>query len=260
MTTKNNPAGSSFTFVAADERGNSVTASSGGGLLLTGATGGFLYVPGMTGAPASTSGPTGYTGTVAHVFDVSNNMPWYLNPVNTFGGSTGATPSWVAGNGQVLIQRIILAGATGAVTFSGIPQVFNNLKLLCICKSVAGADFSVRFNGDSGANYDSQLVNVSGSTVSGQIVSADTQAYIGNIQGTSSVNYPGTISFEIPAYTSTTFFKTIIGNGGSNTSASGSSRVAWCTWRNTTNITSISCQSPTGNLATGSLFYLYGIW
>jgi len=267
MTTKINPAGSSFTFVAADERGNSVTASSGGGLLLTGATGGFLYVPGMTGAPASTSGPTGYTGTVAHVFDVSNNMPWYLNPVNTFGGSTGATPSWVAGNGQVLIQKIVLTGATGTVTFSNIPQVFNNLRVICTGRTTAAAtvqSWGLRFNGDSGNNYDLQEIVVSNTTASGALTNTTNSIRIGILPGANGVaNYSGQTTIDVQNYTNTSFFKTAssVSNSLSSTAGDCYTKVSSGSWKSTVAISSLTIYPwDGGNFVAGTISNLYGVW
>jgi len=222
----------------------------------------------MTGAPASTSGPTGYTGTVAHVFDVSNNMPWYLNPVNTFGGSTGATPSWVAGNGQVLIQRVVLGGTTGTVTFSAIPQVFNNLRLTFITKvdaAFGGANISLRFNGDTSAIYNCSITSGANSSTSNSIsTSLNRIQFAGISMGASIANYPGSNVLDIPGYSNTTFYKTITGTAGAVTTTATDTitRNIAGSWGNTAAITSITLLPDTGagNFIAGSLFYLYGVW
>jgi len=267
MTTKITPVGSAFTFVAADEQGNSVSASPGTGLLPTGATGGFLYVPGMTGAPASSSGPTGYTGTVAHVFDVSNNMPWYLNPVNTFGGSTGATPSWVAGNGQVLIQRVVLGGATGTVTFNNIPQVFNNLRVICYGRTSAVAtlqSWGLRFNSDTGNNYDYQEIAVVNTSVSGALSSGTTSLRTGILPGANiPANFVGQTTIDIQNYTNTTFYKSASSISCSFGTSAGDCATKTSTgmWRSTNAITSVIIYPwDGGNFITGTTVYCYGVW
>jgi len=224
----------------------------------------------MTGAPASTSGPTGYTGTVAHVFDVSNNMPWFLNPVNTFGGSTGATPSWVAGNGQVLIQKVVLAGATGTVTFSAIPQVFNHLRLVCMGElNQASADnFGVRIGVGGGAilttGYDWQYTTSANITASGGQGLSSIIWPAARISGNVNAS-PGCCDIQFPCYSLGTFNKSYIAYGGAVPQVTGESNIVSGSCRSTTSpITSIAITSYTtpGTIAylSGSAFYLYGVW
>ena len=262
------PVGYSFSFIPTDSRGNTVTAcNAGSGYLKTGATGGFLYVPQMSGAPNST-GATGYTGTVAMCFDTQNNMPWYLNPNNTFGGSTGpARLNWVAGNGQVLIGKLILTSATGTVSFTGISQAFNHLKMMSVVRTdIANLVNSVayRLNGDSGSNYSIQTSNTSQTTVNAYASVSQTSASVGLVQASSIVaNYPGINVVEIPSYTNSTFNKVLISSATctSSTSAQNYHRVAGGGWNNTSAVTSIDIiPIDGGNFIVGSLFYLYGVW
>jgi len=248
-----------------DTASNVVCGASGTGPLPTGATGGFLYVPGMTGAPASSSGPTGYTGTVAHVFDVSNNMPWYLNPVNTFGGSTGATPSWVAGNGQVLIQRVVLTGATGTVTFSNIPQVFSNLIITGIARGTAVAlnvNLQIQFNGDTTTtNYWWQAI--AGTNATPTTGASNTYTILGQVPGASATaNCVGNFTCVIPEYSNSTFFKSFNSfNGYIASSATNSAVYSFANqWNNTSPITSITLNMNGGNILADSRFKLYGVW
>jgi hypothetical protein len=259
------PVGSPFTFIVADSRGNTVTAcNAGSGYLKTGATGGFLYVPQMSGAPNST-GATGYTGTVAMCFDSRNNMPWYLNPNNTFGGSTGpAQLNWVAGNGQVLIGRIILTSTTGTAGFTGISQSFNHLKIVTVCKTDSGTsdDLYMRMNGDKDSNYSWQNLNVLNTgrfetySTGNSIIPILLIAYSGG-------SYPSCGTIDIPRYTNTTIFKLAIGFGGWLTTSGGSNgslAIRSGTWASESPITSLVFFPDSGSFIAGSTFYLYGVW
>ena len=260
------PVGTPFTFIVADLQGNTVT-SSRQTRLTTGATGGFLYVPQMSGAPSST-GATGYTGTVAMCFDSSNNMPWYLNPNNTFGGSTGpAQLNWVAGNGQVLIGRTTLTSATGLVSFTGISQAFNHLRVVVTGRvDLAGTitNVGLRFNGDSGNNYSGENIDIRSTTISsGESYSMSSTRSAVMAGTTVTANFPSSNIFDIPNYTNATFNKTVLTTGIMTSSTAGQTwlRLAGSAWANTSAITSVSVfAADGGGFIAGSMFYLYGVW
>ena len=259
------PVGSAFTFISSDRKGNTIVSScASSGYLKTGATGGFLYVPQMSGAPSST-GATGYTGTVAMCFDSQNNMPWYLNPNNTFGGSTGSALNWVAGNGQVLIGRSILTVDQGEVIFSNIPQIFSSLMVTGIARSTKAAtndNLEFQFNNDSTAtNYWLQILQGVNASVSASAGNGIT--LVGQFPAASSTaNCAGNFTCIIPEYSNTTFFKSF--NSINSYVASSASNAGFFNfggqWSNTSSISSIRIKFTTGNILSGSRFRLYGIW
>ena len=260
------PVGTPFTFIPTDSRSNTVTAcNAGSGYLKTGATGGFLYVPQMSGAPNST-GATGYTGTVAMCFDTQNNMPWYLNPNNTFGGSTGPSQlNWVAGNGQVLIGKTILTSATGSVSFTGISQAFNHLKVIVQARAddAAGVGYYLRFNGDLGANYDFEYCQGFNNTTTGSQNRAQTSILVGVLTASNATaNCACSSTIDVPLYNRTVFFKTVNCLSGSvSVVVNDFSQAIFGQWRSTSAVTSVTLfDGSTGNFIVGSGFFLYGVW
>ena len=175
------------------------------------------------------------------------------------------TPSAGGSGGDLhLIERQTPTG-TGTVTFSALGS-YEHLELRYIARgtqSAAQTDFRLRFNGDSGSNYDWQYLNANGGSVAGGSTMAATSILLGT---TASATAPsGAVcvgNIQIPLYRGTTLRKQttnqqgrIAGTGGSDihyTSWTGQ-------WRSTAAITSITLTLDSGNWDTGSTFDLYGI-
>jgi hypothetical protein len=224
----------------------------GTGALGTNATNGFVYEETCPGQP--TGVPTSYTGRVAQVYDTTNNVPWIYNG------------SWVAGNGQVLISKQVLGGTSATITFSSIPQVFNQLMITAIARSAIPAtnnnNVQCYFNSDvTNSNYWYQVVQGLNGT-SG--ASAGNASAIAQITGsTSTANCPGAFTIMIPNYTGTTFFKVATCSSGyvAGSTSNSASYAFVQQWSNTANITSIQLSQNGGfNFVAGSAFYLYGIY
>lgn len=157
------------------------------------------------------------------------------------------------------------------ITFSGIIQGFNYLQLRIYAKDFASADnfdggASIQFNGDTGANYNSNYLTTDGATNSGANSTSRTggifYAAVGNTTYPSM--YAATV-IDIYDYDKTNKNKTALAWSGFNGISTGSSPIrngffANC-WRNTAAITSITLKPATssGYWKTGSQFSLYGI-
>jgi hypothetical protein len=238
---------------------SNVVCGSGTGPLSTGATGGLLYVPGMTGAPSST-GATGYTGTVAHCYDIVNGLPWYLNP---------SSITWQAGNGQVLISRQILGASAPSVTFSNIPQVFNHLRVMAMGRLVTAtgqSDIYLRIGGTNNvtisAGYDWQyLYGANGGTGAVSNINV-AQWFVPAFSGNSTTS-PGTFIIDLPFYTLTTYNKTYISSGGTSPQVGASSLYIGYTGscRSTSAAIGYLTFTAAGAVSfdVGTAFYLYGI-
>lgn len=235
---------------------SNIVCGSGTGPLSSTATGGLLYVPSMSGAPTAT-GATGYTGATPHCFDTSNNMPWYLNPT---------TSAWQAGNGQVLIQKQILSGTPASVSFTNIPQTFNQLRLICMARTSRVFAFDTlgfQFNSDTGANYTTLAYdNNNGTSNTFANVSLTRSEPVVVAGASAATNCVGSGIVDIAYYSNTTFFKNI--NGTSllgSLSTTQFTRVGGGVWSNTNAITSITIFSTSSaNFVNGSIFTLYGVW
>lgn len=166
------------------------------------------------------------------------------------------------GGDLVKIAEVVTSGSQATVTFSSIPGTYRNLKLIGSGRGSASAIASevfVRFNGDTGSNYDYARWTRGGTNEQ----FAQTRAVLGEFTAaTSPSNAAGGIDILIHNYAGTTFNKLFSGNGGlfASTSASGmASNVMSGNWRSTSAISSLSLTLASGNFLDNSVFTLYGI-
>jgi hypothetical protein len=150
-----------------------------------------------------------------------------------------------------------LGSAASSVTFSSISSAYTDLVIIAnLINSSAGSNysFSMRFNGDTGANYsDTYLYGNGSSAASGR--ESGTFMNIGNTGFTAGTFSP--IIVSIQNYSNTTTYKTAIGRGN-NSAAYVMTAVGL--WRSTAAINSIVIAPEFAvNWNTGSTFTLYGI-
>ena len=172
--------------------------------------------------------------------------------------------SLLAGNEPVsygayeLISTAYGTGSSGTITFSSIPSTYKHLQIRYAgLTSIAGMSVNMRFNSDTGANYNAHYLYAQGSSVtSGSSGSATDILTFGLINGTSTT-IPLSGVIDIVDYASTSKFKTsrsLTGITGSPELVLGSGL-----WRSTSAISSASLALPAGNWTTASRFSLYGI-
>lgn len=171
------------------------------------------------------------------------------------GGGSGAT---------VLFSSVLAAPAASIDTgANGVAGGFNILEIFILARSATAVTVEnciVRFNNDSGANYDNNQNAGVNATPTGSSAAAATSVNNGFIHGASSdANYVGICHMVIPGYALTTFNK--VGNLLSSAYDSTLQRTegAGFGWRNTAAISRVSVASiGGGNLATGSAMWIYG--
>ena len=156
-----------------------------------------------------------------------------------------------------LIQEVVLT-VDGVFDVTSIPQTFKSLNLVISARAAAAAASSnalIRFNNDSGSNYDWQRLYASSTTVTASEGRAQTSSYVGNIYGNSvSAGLFSGISIDIPNYTKTHIGKAFVAN-----SQSGIVLTVHGNWRLANAINRITIYSETGtNLLAGSVLSLYG--
>jgi hypothetical protein len=166
-----------------------------------------------------------------------------------------------------LINTITL-GSNGTVIFSGIPQTYTHLWIVGRAKSVRtdGTDnCSVRFNGDSGANYwDCFVVGYDNGTVNGSGARGANRVRAAHIPGSESgyANSFGAVDITIPNYTSNKW-KAVAAKPGGAYNASvdvclALAQAGW--WLSTAAITTITLlPNAVTQLAAGTTLSLYGI-
>lgn len=140
-------------------------------------------------------------------------------------------------------------------TFSG----YTDLVLVAQVQSDAAgfANFNMRFNSDTGANYSRVYIYGNGTTAGTgkSAASTDTSITLGTMP-TTSQGYWDISKVNIQNYANSTTYKTVLTRSDllNDAAYAGASL-----WRNTAAITSITLFSSSGNIATGSTFTLYGI-
>jgi hypothetical protein len=155
---------------------------------------------------------------------------------------------------------------TGTVTFSAL-GTYTHLRVLYTARStgaVTSTTVDLRFNGDTGANYDRQNITGAATTASAaESLGQTTMNQVGAVPGSSATaSYAGSGEILIYNYRDTTFFKRVTSTFSFQTgTASGaiSTRTMGGNWRSAAAITSLSLILNSGNWDTGSKFTLYGI-
>ncbi|MGH7184501.1 MAG: hypothetical protein ACREJN_21355 [Nitrospiraceae bacterium] len=195
-------------------------------------------------------------------------LPLDVEEVPGFGfpGPPGAGGG--GGSGALtLIAENLLTVDTAVITFSTIPGTYRNLRLVYygrITEATTDDYPTIRFNNDSGSNYDYQRSLISSTSIpGGQQAAAQTSARSGDLPGTSSSRsgQTGMAEIVIPMYAGTTLEKCAsVWGGVIYTGSSGMLNYAgFVAWRSTSAITQIDLSSPSGKFVAGSLFSLYGM-
>lgn len=173
------------------------------------------------------------------------------------------------GVGMQRIQTISLSSATASVTFSSIPTSWSGLMLTWYARTDRASNtldlIGLRFNGDTGSNYNWQITASAGTgnvnsfgTNESSIALADATA----ASADSGTFGGGTATF--PNYNVSGSHKVVVATGGALPATSSADfRAEQCLgrWANATaGVTSITLLSRSGaNFISGSVFTLYGL-
>jgi hypothetical protein len=170
--------------------------------------------------------------------------------------------------GLTLIAESLLGADTGVITFNNIPQIpWRHLILRAYARHVEAVTdnyLRIRFNNDSGNNYDYQHQFIQNATTSFSGSVTQPGIIIGDFPGASSTRATqiGGSETYIPNYAQSTFEKCAISRAGCSFSAAASGVNAvhdMGFWRNVAAITRIDIFQTNGaNIKAGSLFSLYG--
>lgn len=175
-------------------------------------------------------------------------------------------PDWTPINQPAveLIETLTPTG-TGTITFSDL-GAFSHLEIRFSGRSTEAAtatDVMLRFNADTGNNYDRELLRGAGTTAAASEDIGQTHALIATLAGASATSgLTGSGTIVIPNYRDTNLHKTATSFNvhKSSNSSSGTGIRCWgAAWRNTAAITSITLALTSGNYAAGTKFSLYGL-
>lgn len=167
------------------------------------------------------------------------------------------------------ISRTVLGSAAANIDITSIPATYDHLRLVIKIRSTVAAtatNLNIRFNNDSGANYDFVRVQAAGDggAFDGLGGYGGAAGTIGVIPGASaSAGLFGIAIVEIPEYAATDAQKILTTNSAHKESTSGGgslrSAVYMTAWRSTTAISRVTVYPSSGNADTGSAVSLYGI-
>jgi hypothetical protein len=158
---------------------------------------------------------------------------------------------------EVAIATQTLGTAAASITFSSIPTIYTDLRLVLTEFSSNTATTRLRFNGDSGANYASLSLFGSGTAAGTARQGSDTGMWLDYYSG-GSTTIPLLQIVDIFSYNGSTK-KTILVNGNADKNGSGAVERIVGFWNNTAAITSITAARDSGNYNTGTTATLYGI-
>jgi hypothetical protein len=164
-----------------------------------------------------------------------------------------------------LISTTTLGSSTASVTFSSIASTYSHLQIRAAARSDRnfGVDnIGLRFNSDSGSNYNTHFLFNNGSTITSTDLGINSWIYSARLPDAAvTASSFGAAIIDVLDYKATTKNKTIRSIFGSSTTGS----YPWNgmhsgVWLSTTAITSLTLLPVTGpNFITGSRFSLYGI-
>jgi len=156
-------------------------------------------------------------------------------------------------------------GSSGTITFSSIPSTYQHLQVRFLVRSTSvSAGFEnllIRFNSDTGSNYDYHVLFGDGSSASASAGTSATSARARDVVARSGVasNIHGVGVINLNDYASTTKNKTISIFHGVDANGSGNATLQSGLWRNTNAVNSITLFLPSDSWTTSSTFALYGI-
>jgi hypothetical protein len=156
------------------------------------------------------------------------------------------TPTYTA------LATVTLGSAASSVTFSSIPATYRDLILVFAGPVSSNDTLGLRFNSDTGNNYNSVSMNGNGSSATSSSWTSVSSGYFGAL-GTGQNN----AIIQVMDYSATDKHKTFVSRSNSQDNQL---RAHATRWANTAAITSVIFTSFGGvNYQTGSTFSLYGV-
>lgn len=179
----------------------------------------------------------------------------YLKDTNSVESYSGT--AWVAvggaSGGETLLSTTTLSGSS--TTISSIPTTYQHLRAIIVGVYASGQDeMTIRFNGDTGSNYNSGFSY--GSSSSG-VSRAATSGVISYSYNTSSISFQTALDLNIPRYSITSGIQMFGFNGWMGQTRDGIAGGGTYTNKSAA-ITSITFLSGTSTFTAGTVF-LYGV-
>lgn len=111
----------------------------------------------------------------------------------------------------VVIDQRVLSGAAASISFTGIPDDYETLRLEVVGRTSASAaieSLRVRFNNDSTVNYDFHYLRATNTTAAGGPATEEDSGYMGSLSAANATaSLAGACVLTVPGYARTTFKK-----------------------------------------------------
>lgn len=185
------------------------------------------------------------------------------------------TPPTLPSSGLARIYDSTLTGVAASFDVSALPQGYNDLIIVLVCRSDRAASSEdtllMRFNGDSGANYDQVQTqvyaagNYNAGTVVGSVTNPLAQSsftQVADMPAASSVaGAHAEVEILVRNYAGTTFRKGMTSYAMAKLADSATNIRCWMSageWRSTAAVTQVTLLPANGNFIAGSRCTIYG--
>lgn len=152
-------------------------------------------------------------------------------------------------------------GSTATITFSSISSAYKHLQVRVMARVAAGGeDLTLRFNGDTGANYTRHRLTANGSTTAASGSTSTTGiTTLGSAGMPTTANIYAVTVIDVLDYANTNKYKTARMLSGQDSNGSGGVDFTSGVWMNTAAVTSLTIYANSSNFPTAASFALYGI-
>ena len=156
------------------------------------------------------------------------------------------------------LANVTLGADTNSVTFSSINQTYRDLVLVHWAWTTDGSQLRIRFNGDTGANYNFGSMIGTGTAKSSTIyVNQTSLLWDWGAPGSTSIGGANNVVGHIMDYSATDKHKTVLNRANAPTFQVAAQVHRWAS---TSAITSLQIFNLSGgNIKAGSTFTLYGV-
>lgn len=171
----------------------------------------------------------------------------------------------VPAGGMTLIEEKVLGAAATTLVFGSIPATYRHLLIEVHGRSDAPStswDFlNLRFNADSGGNYNDRHIRGTGATPSSASRTGQTSGRAGTIAGaTATAGFADASRIHIPNYKGTTFHHAYLGEAVSTQTGTLEVFTFGGKWASAAAITSVTLLVESGgDFLTGTVASLYGL-
>jgi hypothetical protein len=182
--------------------------------------------------------------------------------LNSLVGIIASSGGAAGGGAYESIASATGTGSSGTITFSSIPSTYTSLQIRGTCRTTGATQATIRFNGDTGANYASHQLYGDGTSAAAGGISGVTSISNGGIlayETSAAANLVGVFVLDVHDYASTTRNKTTRIFSGRDENTAGFLRLGSGLWTSTAAVTSVTILISSGNFTNQTTFSLYGI-